>query len=241
MSTIQSFFAPSFKLPDSEIKHITKVLHYSVGQQLQLVDGAGSSQIVTITSLFPFTYQINESYYEKREQKEIILIQSLIKGARFDQAIEAGVELGVSKIVPYQANRSIVKWHTKKEAKELLKLKNLVISSSKQCRRLWFPKVSELVNSSQLFKLLKTEISNTSDKTDMQIVLMYEHSNNLLTKSLNNILSARRIYVIVGPEGGITDEEYREFKNLGAVDYSLGSKILRSATATTATLALLSI
>lgn len=146
---------------------------------------------------------------------------ALIKGVRFETAIEGATELGINNLILWKAQRSIVNFD-KKLAKELEKVNNLLISSSKQSRRVWYPSCQNYLDSKKLYKYLKDE---QFDK----IILAYENSDN----PLENITlpEAGKIALIIGPEGGITDEEICEFKKVSVIDCSLSKNILRTSTA----------
>jgi 16S rRNA (uracil1498-N3)-methyltransferase len=111
-------------------------------------------------------------------------------------------------------------------------LENLVISSSKQSRRLVFPKVEKCLSNAELMRFCINEQFD-------EVLVMYEHSQNSLKKQLSSILKLKKVAVIIGPEGGISDQEHQMFTDAKFMDFSLGETILKSATAATSTLALL--
>ncbi|MDR0950249.1 MAG: 16S rRNA (uracil(1498)-N(3))-methyltransferase [Candidatus Ancillula sp.] len=220
-------------LEKDEINHIVTVRRHKAGDFINLVNGKGLEIHCQIKSVSPFSLIEVSRIQENQHSPEIVLVQALIKGKRFEQAIENAVELGVDKIIPWQANRSIAKWSSNSSKK----FGNLVITASKQSRRSFFPSILDAQTTKQLLVLLENDESK-------MIILLDENGLETLSISKNKILERARkfdqkIYVIIGPEGSISPEEINQFDEIGAKHYLLGSTILRSATAATAALSLL--
>lgn len=259
MATLEAFFCPSLSeakigdtvvLPESEQKHL-KVKRYHESDEITLTNGSGVLAHARILGeSMHYAAQITEILpQDSPSPMKSILFLALLKGKAFDEAVKMAVELGVDIIVPWQSSRSIAKWHTEK--KELDALKRLVIESSKQSRRAYFPCVSNLITGKNISKKIPaiSVINNENDAEEVNIdrfIMLYEHSDvplrNVLTGGIDKLLTqgnvSRETYIgfVIGPEGGISIEDYNMFRAYTAVDASLGKNILRAPTAVAATL-----
>ncbi|MDR2508915.1 MAG: 16S rRNA (uracil(1498)-N(3))-methyltransferase [Candidatus Ancillula sp.] len=231
-------------MTSGEINHIVKAKRYRVGDILGITDGKGKAIEARITNLEPFTFE-KLSDLPTESASEIFLVLALVKGDSFDRAVEMAVELGVSGFIPWQANRSIVKFDTKKRSKELEKLNQLVISSSKQSRRAFFPKVHDFLTTRQLMAFLDggdvdefvRSTSNAPFASELKKILLYEHA--FVEGGPNLSASSQPTIVIIGPEGGITTDEVEAFQALGFNQAHIGELILRTPTAVAKALSIL--
>ena len=144
---------------------------------------------------------------------EITCILALIKSDKFELCIQKLTELGVSRIVPYNASRSVVKY--KKDSK-LDRLKKIAREASEQSHRNIIPEICEPCDLKDLSKYM-------SDSN----YICYESENSLNSDiKINNSIT-----YIIGPEGGFEDEEYKKICDFGFKSVSLGKRILRAETA----------
>ena len=165
-------------------------------------------------------------------------MQALAKGDRDEQAIEAATELGVDAVLPWQSERSIVRWRAEKAAKGQAKWRAVVTSAAKQSRRSRIPRVLDAADSKSLTARLAG--------VDLVLVLHEEAdmplSRALVTSGRGDAVpeaGIRSVAVVVGPEGGISPAELEALRGVGAVAVRLGPHVLRSSTAGPAALAVL--
>lgn len=212
-------------LPAAEVQHGIRVLRLSVGDELEVFNGQGQSGLSELT-------------WEKRSEARvrILAVQPFEppsplpltvafappKGDRFRFAIEKLTELGVDRIVPLKTARSVV---DPRESK-LDKLEQNIIAACKQCRRNWLPELSSLVSLPELI----------AKSTGNCVLYGDQHGNPLIGEFA--LLPVQPLVLVVGPEGGLTDEEHQLLNNSGAKAVRVGSHVLRVETAAIALAAL---
>lgn len=241
-------------LAGSEGRHAATVMRLSPGQGVDIVDGAGLrlSARVTAVRAGELTARIDTVIEEVPEAHEFVLVQALAKGDRAEQAIETATELGVDAIVPWQSDRSIVRWKGDRATKAHAKWQSTARAATKQSRRAALPLVDEVVDTPRLASQLAAGsglallLHEDAAVTVAATVRQWHDSttgpgnSGAATGRDGNAAGGRpRIYVIVGPEGGITERELILLQTAGAVPASLGRHILRSSTAGPAALVVL--
>ena len=152
---------------------------------------------------------------------EVDIFQGLPKADKMEYIIQKCVEIGVHKIVPVNMKYCIAK--IKDEEKKNIRWNKISEVASKQSKRNIIPKVEKSINMSKLC----SEIKNY----DLAIVA-YENEDNITIKNiLKSENKPKKIAVVIGPEGGISQEEVAELTKAGAKKVSLGNRILRTETA----------
>lgn len=143
---------------------------------------------------------------------DITCILSLIKSDKFELCIQKLTELGVKRIVPYNARRSVVKI---KEKKKLERFDKIAREASEQCHRNFIPEICDPCD----LKDLKNYLSERN-------YICYESERNI-----SDIDKSSSVTYIIGPEGGFEDQEYEKIVSMGFESISLGKRILRAETA----------
>lgn len=211
---LQLFFVDEIKSPKligDNAHHAERVLRMKSGEELLVSDGAGSWARCRITYISKKETQLEilESGAEVPPESEISVLQALPKSDRAREAVELLTAAGATKIYPWQAARSI--------GKESDKWQSYSIEASKQSRRFFIPKVNEKLNTEGALELCK--------EFD-QILICHESATQKLTEVVK---PAKQTLIIIGPEGGISDEELEKFESAGGKSLKLGRPILRSA------------
>ena len=211
---LQLFFVEDIDNPElvaENAHHAERVLRMKVGEQLLVSNGQGSWARAEITSISKRSTQLKviEQGFEAPEPIEISVLQALPKNDRARETVELLTAAGVSNIYPWQAARSI--------GKESEKWAITAIEASKQSRRFTIPKVTEKLDTQKAVELIK----------DFDQVLVCHEAAQ--TKISDVIKVVPRTLIIIGPEGGITDEELDLFKASGGELIRLGRPVLRSA------------
>jgi 16S rRNA (uracil1498-N3)-methyltransferase len=228
-----------FVLDGAEGRHATTVKRLAPGEQLDLVDGAGLRLSGTVTAASPgeLRVRIERVSQEPAPAHRLVLVQALAKGDRDELAIEAATELGIDGVIPWQAERSIVRWKGERAAKSLAKWRATVRTAAKQARRARVPEVSEAVDSATLAALVAAA---------PLAVLLHEEAPHPLEAAVERQRGrleqqpGAEILLIVGPEGGISAREVELLTSAGAQLARLGPHVLRSSTAGPAAVAVLS-
>jgi 16S rRNA (uracil1498-N3)-methyltransferase len=218
------------QLTGPEGHHAAAVRRMRVGEAISLTDGRGLKARGVVSGVQPKQLSVTVKSLEISELPKVTfcLVQAVAKGDRDELAIQAATELGVSKVVPWQADRSISKWDGK-EGKNRGRWQQIVDEAAKQALRPRFPSVTQVQSSKSLAKLI-TESAGT--------FLVLDPTS---THSLNHVElpTSGEVSLIVGPEGGISEEELALFESAGAKRAHLGSGILRTSTAGMAAISLL--
>jgi 16S rRNA (uracil1498-N3)-methyltransferase len=225
------FFVPQLGT-DSEITvtgdDAIKVTRLKIGDELMLSDGVGNWSQVGVASLSKnsFTATVLNSGSTPPSIPKLIVIQALPKSDRVKEAIELLTQGGVDEIIPWQGERSISQW--KSDSAD--KWAKTAFAASKQSRRFQIPIIKPSLN----FSTLAQSISANS-----LLIVFHETAEEKLSKvfSASFNKSVENIYIVIGPEGGITDTEVEKFKAVGALVAQLGQPVFRSAHAGIAALA----
>lgn len=201
----------------SDCNHIQNVYRLNVGDKLRIVDGEYEyfTQIIEISKK-----EVAVKILEKNEDSyslniNIDVAMGILKNDKMNLAIQKLTEVGVKSIIPLKTERVVVKINEKKEKWDTVARETL-----KQCRGVKFTEI-----------LPVKKLTEIDYKKYDKIIFAYENSNE--SKSLLEIIKQedKNILYIIGPEGGITQEEVDFLKNNKAIEISLGKRILRAETA----------
>jgi 16S rRNA (uracil1498-N3)-methyltransferase len=220
-----------FVLDGAEARHAVTVKRLAVGEQVDIADGSGKRITGTVAEAAPaaLTVECTSVNVEPRPDIRLVLVQALAKGDRDELAIETATELGIDAVIPWQSERSIVRWKGERAAKAHGKWQSAVTAAAKQARRAWIPEVRPAVDTQALAR----EVAEAG-----LAVILHEDAVTPLRGVLGKWSEERReasdpgeILLIVGPEGGISPREVTRLCSAGAVTALLGPHVLRSSTA----------
>ena len=205
----------SYEFQNEDALHAVRVLRTTVGDIFNLSDGKGawSKVVVREAAKKSLRVEVLESGFQEPLEQSFTVIQAIPKGDRVKEAIELCTEGGADRIVMWKSERSIGKSEDKIE-----KLQVTAREASKQSRRFRIPSVVGVATTENIID----EIA----KADCAIVL---HEAALLPISKVVIAGAKKVVIIIGPEGGLTDVEVDSFASAGAKVALLGRPVLRSA------------
>lgn len=183
----------------------------------------------------PLAVRVVDVSHEPIGSPALVLIQALAKGDRDEQAVESATEIGVDRVVPWAAARSIAAWPSHKEEKQAARWQALLDSATQQSRRSRAPRLEPLARGQKVLESLRDD--------DVVFVLhedATEHLADVLEAIGTEPVGDRigRIVLVVGPEGGISPEELEGFRSAGARPVLLGPTVLRASSAGPAGLAL---
>ena len=137
--------------------------------------------------------------------------------------IQKTTEIGVKKIIPVSMERCIVKLDEKDSLKKVERWQKISEVAAKQSKRDIIPKIENVIKISELYTKLR--------EYDLFIVCYEEEKKKTLKEVLKSNTIARKIGVLIGPEGGIDISEIQKLKENGAIIVTLGNRILRTETA----------
>ena len=181
-----------------EAHHAVAVRRLREGEHVVLTDGLGTSVTGPVASTGKRVFAVTVESVERSERPEpaITVVQALPKGERGELAVEVLTEVGVDRIVPWAASRSVAVWKGERAAKSHAKWQATAREAAKQSRRSWLPTVTPLASTSDLAALLA--------EADLAVVL---HEDATAPLSTLDVPASGRIVVVVGPEGGIAPDE----------------------------------
>ncbi|MFI7482286.1 16S rRNA (uracil(1498)-N(3))-methyltransferase [Kocuria sp. M1R5S2] len=221
-----------------EARHAVTVRRLAPGERLELVDGSGTRAVGELLSGTKDSMEVRVTgvVSEPARRPRLVLAQALAKGDRDLLAVETATELGVDAVVPWQAQRSIVRWKQERAAKSHEKWVSTVAAAAKQSRRALWPEVLPLAGTPELAAVL-------GQPATAGLVLHEEATASLADLAGQGDApwaDAERIVLVVGPEGGIGPDELQALTGAGGRAVRLGPEVLRSSTAGPAALAVLS-
>ncbi|WP_120493545.1 16S rRNA (uracil(1498)-N(3))-methyltransferase [Microbacterium phyllosphaerae] len=217
-------------LTGAEAKHAAVVRRLRVGEAVTVGDGAGVWLTGVAEEVSPsrVDVRVSERSTDPAPTPRLVLVQALAKGDRDELAVQAACELGVDEIVPWQASRSISRWEGAKAVKGRERWATIVREAAKQAHRAWVPEVSVPASTADLVKRASSER-----------VLLLDPSATTRLSELEP--DGRDLALVVGPEGGISDDELAKLSDAGAERVLLGDTVLRTSTAGPAAIAVLSV
>jgi len=220
------------QLSDSAAAHATRALRLKVGDSATLFNGDGFDYECELTLIKKNAVFANitaaHSLFNESPLK-VTLLQAISSGDRMDFTIQKAVELGVTAIEPFTSQRSLVKLSADRAEKRTEHWQNISISACEQSGRSLVPTVSAPISLSQLL----TRLSNTASENAIKITLAPDarHPLNSIAKLSSDI------YLLIGAEGGLSDDEITLSIKHGFQTVQLGPRILRTETAALAAIA----
>ncbi|WP_091036949.1 16S rRNA (uracil(1498)-N(3))-methyltransferase [Microbacterium oxydans] len=217
-------------LTGAEAKHAAVVRRLRVGEPVTVGDGAGVWLTGAAEEVSPTRVEvrISDRVEHPAPSPRIVLVQALAKGDRDELAVQAACELGVDEIVPWQASRSVSRWEGPKAVKGRERWATIVREAAKQAHRAWLPEVIAPVSTKQL-----------AERASSQRVLLLDPTASVRLSEIT--ADGRDLVLVVGPEGGIAEEELDRLTAAGAERVLLGDTVLRTSTAGPAAIAVLSV
>lgn len=218
-------------LQGSDVSHIRTVLRLTVGDEIEVLDGEGTLYLVRLSEFKNKLIKceiLSSKKIDTESPLKIHLGQSLVKGNGFDIILRKAVELGAHSISPLLTERTVTKVDSDKK---IIRWKKIAEESSKQCGRSSIPKISNSIVK------LETFCQQASD-SDLKLIF-WEMENKKRLRDINPETAPRSVSVLIGPEGGFTQEEVKTARSYGFHSLSLGPRIFRAETAPLVVLSIL--
>jgi 16S rRNA (uracil1498-N3)-methyltransferase len=217
-----------------EARHAVAVSRIRVGETLSIGNGRGL--VVTgavVEAGARLSIEAADVILVPPPMPRLTLVQALAKGGRDELAIQAATELGVDAVIPWAAQRSIVRWDGPKSLKGQQRWASIVREATKQSLRPWIPEVDDQLTTAQL--------ARRAGSTRM-LVLEPSAPVGLSSIGLTRLAAGddgRDLMLVVGPEGGVAPAELDALVSAGARAVRLGEAVLRTSTAGPAAIAVL--
>ena len=218
------------KIKGKDVNHIKNVLRAKIEDKIDICNTDEMKdykcEIEELTSDCVTCKIISEKQNNSESNVEITIFQGLPKADKMELIIQKSVELGVNKIIPVDMKRCVVKLKDKDQIKKVERWQKISEVASKQCGRGIIPKIG------QVMKI--KEILNSIEEYDAVLVAYEKEENNYLKIELDKLKNVekdkKKIAIVIGPEGGLEEEEVKQLQENGAKVITLGKRILRTET-----------
>lgn len=197
--------------------HAADVIRVKVGEEIDVSDNSRFVHArITSVAKGRVEAEILADLQIPKMRPAVTVAQALIKGDALYDSVDLMVQVGIDRIIPWTAERSIVQWDSNKAEKNLAKLQSVAFEASKQARRPQRPRVDGVLTATAL----KSELSSFD-----RVVLLHESGSEYLA---DDSFDCETILLVVGPEGGFSEKELEFF---GVDIRRLGPTVIRSAQA----------
>ena len=231
---MQRYFVDSLDYPTAVItgddaRHIARVMRMKENDQVIIVADK-KAYVASITSLGDegVTVQVQEAVEREVELPvDVTIACGLPKGDKLDLVIQKATELGMTGFIPFEADRSIVKWEAKKWTKKQERFEKIAKEAAEQSHRTVIPHIYSLLSFKDLVKVSKTfDVVLICDEEEAKKSERIRFADHIKT-----VYDNKSILLVFGPEGGLARHEVERLVENGASAVTLGPRILRAETA----------
>lgn len=220
----------SLEISGKNAHHIANVLRYKPGDKIKISNGAQDG-IGVIQNIDKRKLKIKIKIIEKNNVIKIwpiiTIYQGLLKGEKMDFVVQKNTEIGMSKLIPLITERTVVNPSDQKINNKIKRWEKIAEAASKQCMRPDIPSIGQVMRFN--------EAIINSKRHEKKLILWELEETASLKHVLKNVnRSIHHIAILIGPEGGFTEDEVRNAVKAGFQPISLGPRILRSETASLA-------
>lgn len=210
----------AFSFSDNDIFHITKVMRMKENDNIEVVCNQ-KCYLCKIININPFQIDVIDELKEDRELDiDVTLLYCLPKGEKLDLVIQKATELGVNHIIGVESSRTIVHYENNKIESKLQRFNKIMKEASEQSHRLDIPIITDIMTIKDL------EHYNCKNK----FICSLTPDSKKISTYINKENKEEMLFVI-GPEGGISDNENKILTSYGFKNITLGKRVLRVETA----------
>ncbi|MGB3485750.1 MAG: 16S rRNA (uracil(1498)-N(3))-methyltransferase [Mycobacterium sp.] len=201
--------------------HAASVRRIRIGERIVLGDGAGTLAdcIVEAVEKRGLQARVQHRRHSVAPRPPVTVVQAIPKAERSELAVELATEAGADSFVAWQAARCVARWDGPRAEKGLRRWRAVARSAARQSRRAFVPDVSGVASTAQVL-----------DGISGGLILALHESASVPIVELS-LAQAESITLVVGPEGGIADDELAVLTEAGAHAVRLGPTVLRTSTA----------
>lgn len=214
-------------LEEGPSRHVGKVLRMLPGRELILFNGLGGEYRATIKQVSKKSVEVETGEFNSGDKSSPVNIElaiGLSKGDRFDLVLQKATELGVNTITPLLTERSEVKLSAERLDKKMASWQQIIISACEQCQLNIVP---------QLNAPQRLHSWQESCESDLKLVLHHRSDG-----ALSELETPKSLTLLIGPEGGLSQEEIAAAQSLNFNALTLGPRVLRTETAPLAAISL---
>lgn len=206
--------------------HAATVRRIRPGEALDISDGAGvvAECVVEAADKRTLTARVTARRTVGRPAPPVTVAQAIPKSERSELAVELATEAGADAFLAWQADRCVARWDGDRGDKGLRRWRAVARSAARQSRRAWIPDVEGPLSTAGLSRVVAEQVAAGG-----LVLALHESARGALADL--PVAQARSVMLIVGPEGGISDEELGRLSAAGAEAVRLGPTVLRTSTA----------
>ncbi|OMC39925.1 16S rRNA (uracil(1498)-N(3))-methyltransferase [Mycobacterium sp. GA-1841] len=206
--------------------HASNVRRLRVGEHVDLSDGAGALAhcVVEETAKGRLSARVTERLEIAPSCPAVTVVQALPKSDRSELAVELATEAGADAFLAWQASRCVARWEGPKVDKGVRRWEAVARSAARQSRRAHVPVVEGVVSTAALTQRVADAVARGA-----QVLALHESATEPFAEL--PLAQADSVILIVGPEGGIADDEIASLTEAGAKAVRLGPTVLRTSTA----------
>ncbi|QGW32592.1 16S rRNA (uracil(1498)-N(3))-methyltransferase [Mycobacterium avium subsp. avium] len=206
--------------------HAASVRRIRPGEQLVLGDGAGGLAHCEVehAGRDGLRARVLKRWSVAPGTPPVTVVQALPKSARSELAIELATEAGADGFLAWQAARCVANWHGARVEKGLRRWRAVARSAARQSRRAHIPLVDGVLSTPALTSRIRDEVAGGAT-----VLALHESATERLADA--DLAGATSVLLVVGPEGGIADDEMAALSDAGATAVRLGPQVLRTSTA----------
>jgi 16S rRNA (uracil1498-N3)-methyltransferase len=233
--------APRIRLSPEESAHLTRVLRLGVGARVLIFDGRGHQHVASVASIGKSDVEVNvlEPFPAAPEARiPLVLAQAVLKGDKMETVIRDATMMGVAAVRPVITQRTVVPRSAADQPGVQTRWHRVAVASAKQCGRAVVPRIEP----ASAFEVL---LEDASIATKLLLVEPAAAAGSSITShdgaagALDDVRPESAM-VLIGPEGGWTEDEVQRAIAAGFRPLSLGARTLRAESAPLAALAVLS-
>jgi 16S rRNA (uracil1498-N3)-methyltransferase len=224
---------PVVSITGSEAHHIKNVLRLKPGDGLKLFDGTGfeyEAAIISVTAKAVSVAIKGKAKAAVPSGVHIIVAQAFLKEKKMDDLVRKLCELGMAQWVPFFSSRAIARPDAKRLAGRVQRWQRIATEAVKQCRRIDTPLIANAHSFGEMLVF--------SNSCDLKIVFWENESSPLDPNLAAPDKPLEKILIMLGPEGGFTEQEIHQLRENGFLTAGLGPRTLRAETATIAAVTL---
>jgi len=214
-------------LAEAQSHYLSKVLRMQVGRELILFNGEGGEFNAEISGIHKKHVDVLVKNFSPENRQSYLHLELAIgvsRGERMDWVLQKATELGVTKITPLITERTEVKLNGERADKKMEHWQQIIISACEQCQRNLLPELSA-----------PQSYSDWISQCDSELKFVLHHRDN---QGFSKDKSAKNISLLIGPEGGLDNDEIAQAVAKNFSPLTLGPRVLRTETAPVAAISL---
>ena len=223
------------KVTADQARYLNTVLRMKQGDPLRIFNGTGweYKALIRRQTAEGIDLEITDRYAVTAAEIHITLCQAVPKAEKMDGIIRHATELGVERIIPFFAERSVPRWEPERLPRKQQRWRKIAVEASRQCGRSDIPEIGEIVTFERMLRAVP--------ESGLRLIPWEEETTTGISTVLRDPAwsGMKEFILVIGPEGGFSAEEIELARRAGFLSVSLGRRVLRVETASLALLAIL--